>query len=356
MTKGPARSHPLLRAGGAEPARRKEGRVEASPGEGALSPDNCGMKLSVVLVNWNTAELLGQCLDSLFSQDLSAPFEVIVVDNASTDGSVDMVRRQFPRVDLVVAAENLGFTKANNLALEKASGEYVLLLNPDTVMPDRHTLAAWLRFMDEHPQASASGCRLIFPDGSHQVGDAGFRPTLASVASYALFLSKIVPGVKTLYLNYSGFRGPMEVDWICGADFLVRRSILPEVGMMDESIFLYADDVEWGCRMRASGHRIFYLPGLSIVHLQGATRAAPVNGGLSFAWLENMRSLYGRYNSGKGLVLFDILFCVNFALRAALYKLWFMASRDQKAREKGRRMGQYLKLVLAHFPNTGTSP
>ena len=136
---------------------------------------------------------------------------------------------------------------------------------------------------------------------------------------------------------------------MCGADFLVRRSIIPKVGKMDENIFMYADDVEWGCRMRACGHKVFYLPALSIIHLQGATRKTAKEGPPSFAWLENMRSLYGRYSGGKGIVLFDVLFSVSFFLRATFYYLGFLVSRDATMKEKGRRMRQYLRLVLGHL-------
>ena len=307
------------------------------------------MKLSVIVVSWNTEGLLGPCLTSLFSQDLTVPFEVIVVDNASTDGSADMVRRRFPQAEVMASPENLGFAKANNLALERASGEYVLFLNPDTIIPDSRTLPAWLHFMDGRPEAAASGCRLIYPEGSHQVGDAGFRPTLKSVAGYALFLSKLFPSVKTVYVNRGGLKDPLEVDWVCGAGLLVRRSIIPEVGKMDENIFMYAEDVEWGCRMRDFGHKVFYLPGLSIIHLQGATERAAKEGPPSFAWLENMRSLYARYNRGKSVVTFDVLFSIGFFLRAASYYLGFLASGDAGMKEKGARMGQYLRLVLRHL-------
>lgn len=160
------------------------------PGDGDVRK---ALKLSVIVVNWNTGTLVGHCLDSLFSQDLPAAFEVIVVDNASSDCSVEMVRQRFPQVRLMVNQENLGFTRANNRAIERTSGEYVLLLNPDTIILGNHTVMDWLSFMDEHRDAGASGCKLVFPDGSHQVGDAGFRPTLGSVASYALFLSRMSP-------------------------------------------------------------------------------------------------------------------------------------------------------------------
>lgn len=307
------------------------------------------LKLSVIVVNWNMGKLLGCCLDSLFSQDLPATFEVIVVDNASSDRSVEMVRQQFPQVTLMVNQENLGFTRANNRAIERASGEYVLLLNPDTIIPDSGTLTHWLAFMDEHREAGASGCRLVFPDGSRQVGDAGFRPTLGSVASYALFLSRISPFFKGIYLNYHHLVAPCEVDWVCGADFLVRRSIIADVGSMDEDIFMYADDIEWGCRIRASGYKVYYLPMITIIHYQGATgEAAMEKGNPSFVWFDNLRSLYGLYHKGQQIVLFDILFSINFLLRGVLYHLCYLRSKDPKTGAKAGLMWQYLRLAAGH--------
>ena len=252
---------------------------------------------------------------------------MIVVDNASSDRSVEMVRREFPLVTLMVSPENLGFTRANNRAIERASGEYVLLLNPDTTILGTHTVMGWLSFMDKHQDAGASGCKLVFPDGTHQVGDAGFRPTLASVASYALFLSRISPFFKGVYLNYHRLDAPCEVDWVCGADLLVRRSIIVDTGLMDEDIFMYADDVEWGCRIRSSGCKIYYLPISKIIHSR-AQRRATKEGTPSFAWFENMRHLYGLYHKGQPIMLFDILFSINFLLRGVLYHLCYLKSKD----------------------------
>jgi hypothetical protein len=313
------------------------------------------LKLSVIVVNWNMEKLLGRCLDSLFSQDIPADFEVIVVDNASSDRSVEMVRQEFPQVTLLVNSENLGFTRANNRAIERAAGEYVLLLNPDTIILGNHTVMDWLSFMDKHQDAGASGCRLVFPDGGHQVGDAGFRPTLGSVASYALFLSRISPFFKGIYLNYHHLDAPCEVDWVCGADLLVRRSIIADIGPMDEDIFMYAEDVEWGCRIRSSGHKIYYLPSLNIVHLQGATAAAATKEGTpSFVWFENMRRLYRLYNKGQPIILFDTLFFINFLLRAFLYRLAYLKSRDPKTGEKACLMWRYLRLAVIHaLKNSG---
>jgi GT2 family glycosyltransferase len=306
------------------------------------------IKLSIIIVNWNTGELLEQCLASLFGQDVQAPTEVIVVDNASSDDSIGMLRRRFPQVVVMENSENFGFTRANNRAIEKASGEYLLLLNPDTIIPDSSTLRHWLAFMDEHREAGVSGCRLAFPNGDHQVGDAGFRPTLGSVSNYALFLSKIFPPFKGVYLNHSP-RGPCEVDWVCGADLLVRRSIIADVGSMDEDIFMYADDIEWGCRIRASGYKIYYLPTLTIIHYQGATGGIAMGkDNPSFVWFDNLRSLYGLYHKGQPIVLFDILFSINFLLRGVLYHLCYLRSKDPKTGVKAGLMWQYLRLAAGH--------
>jgi GT2 family glycosyltransferase len=208
--------------------------------------------------------------------------------------------------------------------------------------------------MDEHREAGASGCRLVFPNGDHQVGDAGFRPTLGSVSNYALFLSKISPSFKGVYLNHAP-RGPCEVDWVCGADLLVKRSIIDDVGSMDEDIFIYADDVEWGCRIRASGYKIYYLPMLTIIHYQGATRGVAMEkGNPSFVWFDSMRSLYGLYHKGQPIVLFDILFSINFLLRGVLYHLWYLRSKDPGMGAKAGLMWQYLRLTAGRaFKNGG---
>ena len=320
-----------------------------------LSGSAPDIKLSTIIVNRNTGELLEQCLVSLFRQDVQAPTEVIVVDNASSDGSVEMVRRRFPQVAVMENSENLGFTRANNRAIERASGEYLLLLNPDTIIPNDRTLTGWLAFMDEHREAGASGCRLVFPNGDHQVGDAGFKPTLGSVSSYALFLSKIFPSFKGVYLNHAP-RRPCEVDWVCGADLLVRRSIIADVGSMDEDIFMYADDIEWGCRIRASGYKIYYLPMLTIIHYQGATGGTAMGkDNPSFVWFDNMRSLYVLYHKRQPIVLFDILFSINFLLRGVLYHLCYLRSKDPKTGAKAGLMWQYLRLAAGHaFKNGGS--
>ena len=175
-------------------------------------------------------------------------FEIIVVDNASTDDSVTMVQNHFPKISLIQNSSNLGFAKANNQALQLARGEYILLLNSNTLIPDTPIFKQWTDFMDRHPNAGASGCMLVFPDGRHQIGDAGFRPTLYTVFNHSLFISRFPSDMKGLFVSYIK-PGVLQVDWVSGAAFLVRKSILRQVGLMDEVFFMYAEDMEWGCRI-----------------------------------------------------------------------------------------------------------
>lgn len=304
------------------------------------------LRLTIIVVNWNTVSLLRDCLDSLLGQEMGVTHEIIVVDNASADGSPQMVAATFPSVRLIRNHENLGFAKANNQAIKEAKGDYILLLNSDTVVPDNRIFPEWLSFMDNHPEAGASGCRLIKADGAHWVGDAGFKPSLGSIFSYSFFLSKLFPGsFKGLFLNYHVEAAAAEVDWVSGAAFLVRRDILPEVGLLDENVFMYAEDVEWGCRIRSRGYKIFYLPGPVIVHLVGASTKQHKEGAFSPLWVENLRRLYGRFNPGQPLFLFDFIFAAGLLLRSFLYLVVYMASGKDKWRYKSKEMFSYFSFL-----------
>jgi len=303
-------------------------------------------RLTIIVVNWNTVSLLRDCLDSLLGEEMGIVHEIIVVDNASADGSPQMVAATFPTVRLICNGDNLGFAKANNQALKEAQGDYILLLNSDTVVPDNRIFSEWLSFMDRHGEAGASGCRLVKADGDHWVGDAGFKPSLGSIFSYSFFLSRLFPGIfKGLFLNYHVTAPAAEVDWVSGAAFLVRRAILPEVGLLDENVFMYAEDVEWGCRIRSRGYKIFYLPGPVIIHLVGASAKKHKAGGFSHLWIENLRRLYGRFNPGQPLFLFDLIFAAGLLLRSFLYLVVYMASGKDKWRYKFKEMFSYFSFL-----------
>ena len=309
------------------------------------------MKLSVVIVNWNSIELLQACLDSIFLKNSGFDFEIIVVDNASADNSAEILKKEFPYIQLIQNNENIGFTRANNKAIIEAKGKYILLLNPDTIIKDRDIFENWVVFMDNHPEAGASGCKLIYQDGSHQVGDAGFKPTFRTIFNFSFFLSKIKPvQFKGIFLNYDKLNTPIEVDWICGAGFLVSKSILEKVGLMNEDIFMYADDIEWGCRIREYGYKIFYLPQMEIIHLQGGSAKKQKEiSKFSYLWLNNIRLLYKYYNKKQPIVLYDLVISSAFLLRSVLYLCSYLKSKNEEIKMKSYRMFKFFLFSISNF-------
>ena len=230
--------------------------------------------LSIVIVNWNTRELLADCLESIFENVHDLAYEVLVVDNASSDGSADMVRRRFPQARLIENEQNVGFARANNQAIRCSMGRYVLLLNSDTLtLPD--SFLDMCRFLDAHPHVGIVGGTLLNPDGSFQASYADF-PSLVSEAFLITGLSRVV------YSRYFPSHPPSEnslpksVDWVGGACLMARRSAIEEVGLLDEDYFMYSEEMDWCYRMKRRGWEVYYLPTARVIHVQGQSiRQAP---------------------------------------------------------------------------------
>ena len=313
------------------------------------------IKLSIVIVSWNTIELLNKCLFCLFNGASGVTFEVIVIDNASYDGSPKMVEKEFPRVKLIRNETNTGFTKANNQGIKLAQGEYILLLHSDTFIPDNSILEKWIKFMDLHPEAGASGCKLVLPNGQHQVGDAGFAPSLLSIINYALFLSFLSPQkFKSLFLEYrklyKNLSREIEVGWINGAGLLVRRSALDKAGPLKEDLLMFTEDIELGSRIKSSGCKIFYLPYLELIHCYGASvKKRQDRAVFSLRWIENLRRFCFLNNKGRSLFLYDLALVNGFFLRAALYRVRYMMEGDPASEEQSEQMWAYMKFVRKNF-------
>jgi GT2 family glycosyltransferase len=287
-----------------------------------------------------------ECLSALRQQPSDLSMEVIVVDNASQDGSADAVSERFSDVKVIRNRDNVGFAVANNQALRLASGEYALLLNSDAIVSDVAVLGAWVAFMDAHPDTGASGCRLVYPDGSRQVGDAGYRPSAVTLLNHFFMLSAAFPGwFRGLYLGRTRGTHPVRVDWICGAAFLVRRSILADVGYLNEDVFMFAEDIEWGCRIAAAGYDLQYLPGLEIIHLQGASSSQQPDG-FATLWMANLRKLYYRLNPTHPKRFFDAVVFAGLSFRIGLCALHYVFSRNDATRWRLRRLRTYCAFVL----------
>ncbi len=220
--------------------------------------------LSIVIVNWNTRQYLQACLGSIRSGAPGFPFETIVVDNASADGSGEMVRREFPDVRLIENKENTGFAAANNQGARAASGRFLLFLNPDTqVHPG--TLAGAVAFMEQHPEAGIMGCRTMNPDGSLQA-TAFASPTQLRTFAVVSGLNRFFK--LSRFSDHSRLRTP---DYVQGSFLIIKKALFDDCGRFDERFFLYAEDVDLCLRIKAAGFRIYYYPAVSITHYGGGS-------------------------------------------------------------------------------------
>ncbi len=253
------------------------------------------LDLSIVIVNYNTRQLLRDCLNSIFNNAGNLSFEVIVVDNASPDDSAAMVSAEFPQVRLIASAVNGGFAYANNLGL-KAAGfaadgapqphapRFALLLNPDTLLPPS-TLAEMLKFMDTHPDIGAAGPKLVRPDGSLDMACRRAFPT-PEVSFYRMVgLSRLFPHSHKFGRYNMTFANPdelLEVDAVVGAFMLVRREAIAQAGLLDETYFMYGEDLDWAYQIKAHGWKIFYNPAVTVTHVKRAASSASPKAQIEF--------------------------------------------------------------------------
>ncbi len=226
------------------------------------------LDLSVVIVNWNTRDLLRDCLRSVYESEGEFTFETIVVDNCSSDGSAGMAREEFPQVHLIEAETNRGYACANNLGLRRLEARYYLLLNPDTVVPP-HALREMIAFMDGHPEAGMAGPKLVMADGSLDLACRRSFPTPEN-SFYKLFgLSRVFPKSERFgqyNLTYLDPDEIAEVDSVVGAFMMVRREVVDEIGGLDEQYFMYAEDLDWALRAKRTGWKVYYYPEVTVLH------------------------------------------------------------------------------------------
>lgn len=232
------------------------------------------IELSIIIVNYNTRNLLRQCLNVLIvnyeSRIMNNEYEITVVDNGSTDGSPDLAKKDFPDVKLITNLQNLGFAKANNLALREACGEFILLLNSDTVV-GKDTLPGMVKFMDKNPKVGVATCRVELPDGKLDLACHRGFPTPWASLTYFLGLEKLFPKSKIFsqyHQTYKDLNEIHEIDSPTGAFYLVRHEAVDQVGMLDEDYFMYGEDLDWSFRIKQAGWEIIYVPGVKITHLK----------------------------------------------------------------------------------------
>jgi GT2 family glycosyltransferase len=219
------------------------------------------MKLSVVIVNYNVKYYLEQCLHSVQRAMKDIDGEIIVVDNHSRDGSAGYLKRRFPHVSFVESNHNLGFARANNIAIRQSSGEYVLLLNPDTFVGEEVLVKA-IEFMDSHPRAGGAGVMMYTPEGIRA------NESRRGIPTPYVSLLKMLGLTRRYYMSHLPWEEPARIDVISGAFCLLRRTALDSVGLLDEDFFMYGEDIDLSYRLLKGGYENWYLP-LPIVHYKG---------------------------------------------------------------------------------------
>ncbi len=237
----------------------------------------------VVVVNYNTRGLLEHCLTRLLGSRVDAELDIFVVDNGSTDGSTDLVHRCFQQVTLIRSSRNLGYAAANNLAVSRIltdwrsrcspPGEYILLLNSDSfVEPDSVRVIA--SFLEEHPEAGIAGPKLVLKDGSLDLACRRSFPRPASAFWKLTGMSRLYPGsprFASYNLTYLDPDVTTEVDSVVGAFMMVRMEAVNEAGLMDDSFFMYGEDLDWSYRIKHRGWRVYYVPATTVLHFKGAS-------------------------------------------------------------------------------------
>lgn len=247
------------------------------------------MTLSVIIVNFNTQDLLKNCLTSIYQYIDILEDEVIVVDNASQDDSVEMVKKKFPAVKLIINQKNLGFAKANNQALRQAQGEYCLLLNSDTQVKSG-ALEKLVRFANDHLEVGVVGAKLLNPDGSIQPSVYHFPSIWRAIKEYWL-------GQKGIYEKYApAVSGAVEVEAVVGAAILIPKRVFDQVGLLNEQYFMYFEDLDYCRRVRRAGFEVYYLPQAEIIHHHG--QSAAKIGSQAYRYLSESSKIY------NGLVKF----------------------------------------------------
>lgn len=293
---------------------------------------------SIIIVNYNTRQLLLNCLQSVVDTNIGKQLEIYVVDNASTDGSVAAVQASFPQVHLIANDTNLGFAQANNQVLAQAHGDILVLLNPDTIVR-RGAFDALEHTFEQDPVIGVIGPQLLNPDGSIQPSCGSFASAWTEFL-FQTFLYKLVPSAFPLgkvvhLLQRSLYNNLHEVDWVTGACLAIRKDVVERIGFLDEAFFMYGEDMEWCWRARQAGYKVCYQPEAQVVHYSRQASRRDYR-----AWIT-------RYTSGQlhflsltrpriSRIFFGLWVCLGSLLRIVLWTgiKYLFTSRREEARQR----------------------
>lgn len=322
-----------------------------------MTPD-----ISIGIVSYNTCDLLRDCLQSLRRRaaEGEATIQVIVADNGSSDGSVEMVKREFPEFEAFYTGGNIGYGRANNAAFERARGRYFFVLNSDTEV-EPGALRAMVEFMDAHPQAGGAGAKLILPDGSTQPS-VGTDPTLRAIFFEQTYLDKLLPHSKLTggyLLTWWDYKERREVEQVCGACLFVRREAWQQIGGFDPAFFMYFEDTDFCLRLRRAGWQIWYLPEARIQHRLGgssggdwrvrALMVSSYNHSRYYFWSRERGAVAGRLSKSFTLL--------GAGLRLLAWTVKCLKNpRDHEARTQQKLFRRVWRLTRAMKPEINSPP
>jgi len=312
--------------------------------------------LSIVTVNWNTRDLLRDCLNSIYRETSQISLEIFVVDNASVDGSAEMVAAEFPQVNLIQNAENLGYGRANNQALRRCQGKYILMLNPDTCILD-NAIGKLIDFMEERPQVGMTGPKTRNLDGKIQVCWALF-PRLSTIFtnntpwkeafSVCNIFKKLVK-TDALYSD-QGYTVQQlikrqKVDYLLGEFMLTRKTVLDTIGLFDEAIFMYEEETDICYRIHQHGWEIWFVPEAEIIHYEKKSiKQLPGYLEREADWFLTARSrFYAKYHGAFKRVLFHLVTVFSSFLKLPCYMIYYLFDQRKMYLNERIRWHWYLE-------------
>ncbi len=285
--------------------------------------------LSIIIVNWNNKDILRYCLNSIYHIHNVSKYEIIVVDNNSEDGSVELIKNEFPNVELLENNKNLGFARANNQAIKIARGNYILLLNNDTVVTNAFCFDRMIELMEKKPQVGILGCKLLYPNGTLQSCGESFPSVWGIFKSQILFAKTWNRFGK----NKQGDNHFKKIDFVCGACLMTRKGILDQVGLLKEEYFMYGEDVEFCYRVHKAGYDIGVLTDESIIHLHSKSTEKNLTETLYHSINNDLKNIRMIHNDEWRVLLTKFFHLIGLSIRAILAIF-----------RKDRKVSDYLKL------------
>lgn len=312
--------------------------------------------LSICIVNYKVEDLLRKCLNSIYESISCIAFETIIVDNNSGDGSVEMIKSIFPQANSIENKENVGFSKANNQAISIANGKYILLLNPDTIVK-HHAIEKMVKFMENHQSVGILGCKLLNSDGSKKIQwtSCGSFPTLFNVFLWQSLLEKLfyknrIFGMRQM--TYWQRDTNKEVDWISGACMLIRREVINDIGLLDESFFSYFEDTDFCYRAKKKKWIVYFLADAHIIHIGGQSWNLLHKKAIENK-LENIHRFFMKYYGELPAFMCELLILYGSLLRSCIWTILFLTNRDIRYKRKLEEHKEIIKWCIKNISLPG---